>query len=265
MTKKQSEVVKPIDIILIDGPNVDQRLTIDMELVKELAESIEEVGLMQPILLAKKGKRFEVVWGNRRFLAHKHLGKTTILAKVQELEQSQITIMRATENIFREGITPIEEALIYQTLMNDEGMSIEQIAKRMRKSAGIVRRRLDLLRMPQCLQTAIHKKDITYGVAESLWGLGDQAQIEYYLMFAIENGVSVAVVRTWVKDEKDKARRDRADIEGGGETIAINENIPIYFACQLCKGATELGKETSFRACPKCAKQLIEIINPEGS
>ncbi len=265
MTKKQSEVVKNIDIILIDGPNIDQRLTIDMELVKELAESIDEVGLMQPILLAKKGKRFEVVWGHRRFLAHKHLGKTTILAKVQDLDQSQITIMRATENIFREGITPIEEALIYKTLTDNDGMTIDQIAKRMRKSAGIVRRRLDLLRMPECLQTAIHKKDISYGVAESLWSLGDVSQIEYYLQFAIENGASVAVVRAWVKDEIDKQRRERSDVGGGGETIAINENIPIFFACMLCKGPTELGKETTFRACPDCAKQLVEIINKAGS
>ncbi len=265
MKKNLSEVVRKVDIILIDGPKVDQRLTIDMELVKELAESIDEVGLMQPILLAKKGNRFEVVWGNRRLLAHKHLGKTKILAKVQELDQAQITIMRATENIFREGITPIEEALIYKSLMETDGMDIEKIAKRMRKSAGIVRRRLDLLRMPQCLQTAIHQKDISYGVAESLWGLESVAQIEYYLQFAIENGASVAVVRGWVKDEKDKCRRERSDIAGGGESIAINENIPIFFTCQLCNGPTKLGTETTFRACPDCAKQLVEIINKAGS
>ncbi len=261
MVKNLSEVVKKIDMILIDGPVRDSRLSIDMDAVKELSESIEELGLMVPILLAKKGERFEVVWGNRRFLAHKHLGKTTILAKVQTLTESQIIIMRATENIHREDITPIEEARIYQTLMQDEEMEIEEIARRMRKSPGIVRRRMDLLRMPEILQDAIQKKEITYGVAESLWGLGDVAQISYYLQFAIENGASVTVVRTWVKDEKDKQRRERNDVEPGGGTIAVNENIPQYIACQLCKNPVEVGKDTIIRACPVCTKQMVEILN----
>ncbi|KKL72552.1 hypothetical protein LCGC14_2083750 [marine sediment metagenome] len=131
MAKSLSEVVKKIDMILIDGPVRDTRMSIDMEAVKELAESIDEVGLMVPILLANKGERFEVVWGHRRFLAHKFLGKTKILAKVQTLSESQIIIMRAIENIHREDITTIEEAKIYQCLMKDEGMEIEEIAKRM--------------------------------------------------------------------------------------------------------------------------------------
>ncbi len=264
MTKKQSEVVKPIDIILIDGPVRDARLTIDMDAVKELAASIEEVGLMQPILLTKRGERYEIVWGHRRYLAHKFLGKLQILAKIQELEETQVVIMRATENIHREGITPIEEGLTYKSLLEQDGMTIDEVAKRMRKSAGIVRRRLELLRMPQMLQTAIHEKKINYGVAEALWPLGDEGSIEYYLHFAIENGASVAVVRAWVKEEKDKKRRDRTDIGGGGETIAINENIPIFITCQLCNGPTKLGTETIFRACPECAKQLVEIINKPG-
>ncbi|HDZ13951.1 MAG TPA: ParB/RepB/Spo0J family partition protein [Pricia sp.] len=259
--KIQSEVVRKIDMILIEGPVRDSRMSIDMDPVKELAESIDEVGLMVPILLAKKGERFEIVWGHRRFLAHKHLGKTKILAKVQELNESQIIIMRATENIHREDITPIEEARIYQTLMTDEGMEIEEIAKRMRKSPGIVRRRMDLLRMPELLQDAVQKREINYGVAESLWKLGDVARISYYLQFAIENGASVSVVRTWVKDEQDKQRRERTDVEGGGGTIAVNENIPQFIACQLCKNPVELGKDTIIRACPVCTKQMLEILN----
>lgn len=257
MAKKLSEVVKAVDMILIDGPVRDARLTIDMDTVKELAESIDEVGLMQPILLAKKGNRFEIVWGHRRYLAHKHLGATRILAKVQELDESQIIIMRATENLFREGITVIEEALIYKSLMDNEGMDCAQVAKRMRKSPGIVRRRLDLLRMPQMLQDAVQKKEINYGVAEALWVLHDDDKISYYLQFAIQNGVQISVVRTWVQDEKDAQRRDRSEVGKGGEEISVHEEIPQYTACQLCKKPVELGKETTIRACPVCTKEII--------
>lgn len=261
MVRKSSEVVKPIQMNMIDPPVRDARLTIDMDTVKELAESIDEVGLMQPILLAEKNHRYEIVWGHRRFLAHKHLLKKTILAKIQILDESQIIIMRATENLFREGITVIEEALIYRSLMDNEGMDQSQVAKRMRKTPGIVRRRLDLLRMPRMLQDAVQRKEIGHGVAEALCVLHDEEQISYYLQFAIENGVSVAVVRTWVQDEKDKQRRDRTHVGEGGEPLSINENIPQFFTCQLCKGPAEIGKETTFRACPDCAKALVEMIN----
>ncbi|KKN31466.1 hypothetical protein LCGC14_0823790 [marine sediment metagenome] len=263
MKKTLSEVVKKVDMILIEGPERDQRLEIDQDAIKELAQSIEEVGLMQPILLAPRDNKYEVVWGNRRFMAHKYLGRSTILAKIQELSLSQIVIMRATENLFREGITPIEEAMIYQSLIEIEEMSIDQIAVRMRKSAGIVRRRLDLLRMPECLQKAIQKKEIKYGVAENLWQLGDVSRMEYYLQFAIENGATNAVVRGWVKDELDTMRRQRSDVEEGGERIAVNEAMPIYTACQICREAMEIGKETIIRACPVCLKAIIEKVKKE--
>lgn len=263
MTKTQSEVVKKINMIMIESPEKDQRLEIDQDAVKELAASIDEVGLQQPILLVPRKNKYEVVWGNRRFLAHKYLGRTTILAKVQKLNESQIIIMRATENLFREGITPIEEAMIYNSLIEIEKMTIDQIAKRMRKSAGIVRRRLDLLRMPECLQNAIQKKQIKYGIAESLWQLGEVARIEYYLQFAIENGATNAVVRAWVKDELDTMRRQRSDVGGGGDNIAVNEVMPQYSACQICKSAVEIGTETIIRACSECVKRIIEKLNKE--
>ncbi len=256
MKKTASEVVKKISLVEIDGPKADQRFEIEQDAIEELAASIEEVGLMQPILVTPKNGRYEVVWGHRRFLAHKFLGKTSILAKVQDLDKTQITVMRATENLFREGISPIEEAAIYMSLIDEKTMTIEQIAKRMRKSAGLIRRRLDLLRMPEVLQKAIHKKLIKYGVAEDLWSLGDLTSIEYYLQFAIENGATVEVVRQWVRDEKDKRRRSTGELAGGGSTIAVSEGRPTYIACDVCIKPMILGEEQVIRACKTCVKAI---------
>jgi ParB family chromosome partitioning protein len=256
----KSEVVKKIELVLIDGPKKDQRIEINQETVEELAASIGEIGLMQPILLTPKNGRYEIVWGHRRYLAHKFLGKTNILAKVQTLDQDQIIIMRATENLFREGITPIEEAYIYQDLKETRKMTIDQIAKRMKKSAGVVRRRLDLLRMPECLQRAIHSRKLKYAVAEDLWSLGDLSSIEYYLQFAIEHGATSAVVRQWVRDERDKKRREASGTDEGGGTISVNEYRPTYVACDVCKEPMELGKETVIRSCKVCTKGIMEAI-----
>lgn len=265
MKKTSSETVKEIYIAEIDGPEQDQRLKINQDEIQELAQSIEEVGLQQPILLTPKGSRYEVVWGHRRFLATKFLGKTKILAKVQVLTKSQKKILRATENLHRLDISPIEEAIIYNDLKTNEKMTLEEIGQRMRKSPGLVRRRIDLLRMPEVLQTAIHSGRIKYGVAEELWSLGDQAAIEYYLQFAVEHGATVTVVRGWVKDEKDKIRRQASDIGGGGESIAFSENKPVYAPCDLCSGPLEVGTETPIRACPNCVKELKQAMESHNT
>ena len=263
MSKTQSEVVKKISMMLIDGPVIDQRLEIDQEEIVELAESIKEVGLQQPVLITPRGKRFEIVWGHRRYLAHKYLGKVEILAKIQTLTQNQIVILRGTENLFRKDITPIEEAYIYHGLVKEGKLTIEQIATKMRKSAGIIRRRLDLLRMPEVLQKAIQKRKIGYAVAEDLWSLGDVAAIEYYLQFAVEHGATSAVVRQWVRDEKDQIRRKASGAVGGRDTIALNQEKPVYVACDVCQKPMEIGDETVLRCCKKCGKTIVEAMKKD--
>ncbi len=263
MKKTLSEVVKKIEMDLIDPPKKDQRIEIDMEMIVELAESIDIVGLQQPILLVPNNGRFEIVWGHRRYLAHKWLKRETILAKVQELDKTEITILRATENIHRHDITPIEEAYVYHELKEKAGLNYEQIAKRMRKGAGIIRRRLDLLRMPEILQKAIHNKRINYAVAEDLWKLQDINAIEYYLPFCIEHGATSSVVRQWVKDEMDKKRRGGSDVEGGSRDLSPSEVKPVYVACDLCNNPMAIGTEKSIRACPKCAKAIKKALEEQ--
>ncbi len=260
MSKTKSEVVKKVSMMIIDGPKTDQRINIDQDEVEELAESINQVGLQQPILLTPRDKRFEIVWGHRRFLAHKFLGKTEILAKVQTLSENEMVILRGTENLFRKDITAIEEAYIYHGLIETGKLTIEEIARRMKKSAGVIRRRLDLLRMPEILQKAIQERKIGYAVAEDLWSLGNVGTIEYYLLFAIEHGATSAVVRQWVKDEKDQQRRKESGAEVGGGTIAVSEEKPVYVPCDICLDPMEIGDETVFRACKNCSRTIIDAM-----
>ena len=260
MSKNLSEVVKKISMLLIDGPKVDQRLEIDQDAIIELAGSIGEVGLQQPVLITPRGKRFEIVWGHRRYLAHKYLGKIEILAKIQILTENQIAILRGTENLYRKDITAIEEAYTYHGLIEDGKLSIDEISRRMKKSAGVIRRRLDLLRMPEVLQKAIQKRKIGYAVAEDLWSLGNVGAIEYYLQFAVEHGATSAVVRSWVKDEKDQQRRKAPGAEGGIERIALNEDKKVYVPCDVCTNPMEIGDETVLRCCKTCAKAIVAAM-----
>lgn len=258
----KKSVTKIIDVALdqLDRPEVSARMEIDPEKIDELAQSISEQGLLQPILIRPQGKRFEIVAGDRRFLAVTSLGWKTIPAIVKDQDDETTIINRATENIFRVDVSPIEQARTFKDLIDRCGMNPAKIAERMKLSEGVVRRRLDLLRMPPCLQDAIHKKQIGYAVGEELWSLGDVGKIEYYLGFCIDHGATKDVVRSWVKEEKAKERQaERAGAEGSPASSPM-ERRPVFVTCDCCHGPVELGQESILRICPVCHRTIKENI-----
>lgn len=263
MTKALKVVVKEIALDLIDEPQGRIRLDIDQDAVAELAANIAEVGLLQPIIVRKSGERFEIVAGHRRYLAFNVLKRKKIPAMVRDLDDVSCALARASENLGRVDLSPIEEAAIYCELRDEHKLTVDRISERMGKSIGVVKRRLDLLKMPACLQKAIHSKQIKYGVAEELWSLGDIGKIDYFLAFAVEHGATVLVVRGWVQDEKKKMRTKGRDVEGSDSLANPMESRPVYVPCDVCLGSMELGKETVVRACEVCTKAIKKAVAGE--
>ncbi len=263
MPKKEEKLSEQyLDVALdkIDEPRGSVRLEISAESIEELGENIKEQGLFNPILLRVNGKRFEIVAGHRRFMAFKYLKWKSIPSKVGHMDDLTVALARAAENIFREDISPIEEGAIYLDLSSEHKMSYDEISKRMRKPVSRIRRRMDLMRMPTCLQKAIHRKDITATVGEELWGFGDEGKIEYYLSFAIDNGATKEVVKGWRRDyERDKRLKDESG-ERGESPLNPMEPKKFYTSCDICLEALEIGSETLIRACKECAKKVKDAL-----
>ena len=258
MTKSPKDRIAYIDLSLIDGPKNVDRFELAPELVLELAQSISEIGLLQPILLRVDGDRYEVIAGHRRFLAHKHLELKKIKAIVRVMSDQEAAVSRATENLARVDLTPVEEAFIFKELLNTHGLTFEQVGAKVGKSPGIIRRRLDLLKMPPQLQELVHKKRISIAVAEELWPITDVAMLDYYLSFAVDGGCTSTVARSWCKEWRDQVRRQVVgDVEGRGVSGPF-EPRPTYVACDLCVGPMELGQETVLRLCPSCFQTIKE-------
>lgn len=264
MAKKARQRITDIKLELIDEPKAIVRMEIDQDYIDELSQSISEIGLLQPILIAYDNERYEIVAGHCRYLAAKNLGLSVIKAIIRDMTQSEIGLARATENIARRDLTPIEEAATYRNLMDEYGMTLEKVSQKMGKSPGTIRRRMDLLKMPPSLQKAVHSKKISMTVAEELWPIADEASLDYYLMFAIENGCTREVARQWAKDWKDTVRRAAgADEPGGHVQTSIFQPRPTYVPCDLCNDPVELGKDKIIRSCPSCwgvIKKTLEVI-----
>lgn len=248
--------VQNILLTLIDRPAEPDRLSVDPDHIRELAASIADLGLQQPVLLRPVDGRYEIVYGDCRYQAFLSLGRDVIPAFIQELDVESVSISRATENLQRKNLTIIEEAHIYERLHDRHGMSWDQIAKRTGKTAGNVKRRYDLLKLPEILVKALHEKKIGYAVAEELRRLPDEGRIEYYLGYCIDHGATKAVVMDWVKEELSSIRQQKSTGAGGDWGSALPEMKPVYTACDLCRGAMEIGQETALRVCPVCYQTI---------
>jgi len=260
VAKVSSVTVKEVALDLIDEPYGRIRLEIDAESIADLAANIAEVGLLQPIVIRSNKERFEIVAGHRRYLAFLLLKKDRIPAIVRDMDDVACALARASENLGRVDLSPIEEAAIYSDLRDEHKLTVDEISGRMGKSIGVVKRRLDLLKMPPCLQKSLHSKRINCGVAEELWSLGDVGKMEYFLAFAVEHGATVLVVRGWVQEEKKKMRLKDVDVEGSESLANPMQTRPVYVPCDMCVQAMEIGKETIIRACPECMKIIREVM-----
>jgi len=260
MPKASTSRVKEIALEKLDEPKGTIRLEIDPGKIASLAENIEQVGLLQPINVRAVADRFEIVAGHRRYLAFKKLGRKKIACIVGHFSDVGSALARASENLGRVDLSLMEEAAIYSDLHDNHGLSHDEIGKCFGTSAGVVKRRLDLLKMPGQLQKAVHRKQISYSVAEELWRLGEESAIDYFLGYAIDHGVTQTVARGWVNDWKKEQRfKSGGTGEGGGDRSPA-ETRPVYICCDLCLGALELGKEHTIRACSKCAGLITAAI-----
>lgn len=263
MAKRLKATVKDVELAKIKPPKAMVRMDIDKEYIKELAQSISETGLLQPILIAIDGDEYETVAGHCRYLAHLELGLTKIKAIVKQMTQEEIGLARATENISRLDLTPLEEAGTYRNLIDEYGLTLEQVSIKMGKSPGTIKRRMDILRMPPILQKAVHTKQVSMTVAEELWPIADPASLDYYLMFAIENGCTKEVARSWAKDWKDSVRRSgTASDQGHHEQISVFEPRPTYIPCDLCIDPVDINETIVMRICKKCdglIKKALEV------
>jgi ParB/RepB/Spo0J family partition protein len=256
MTKRLKQTIKDISLDLISEPKGVVRMDIDPAGIEELAQSVSEIGLLQPILVAVDGERFELVFGHRRYLACQKLGLSTIRSIIRVMTQAEIGVARATENINRADLSPLEEAATYKNLIDEYGLTLEQVAQKMGKSAGTIKRRMDILKMPPQLQKAVHAKRLSISVAEELWTIADMTDLDYYLSFAMDSGCTKEVARSWAKEWKDKKRREEnPGVEGGGG-FAPTEPRPSYVPCDLCIEPMKIGEETVLRLCPDCMKTI---------
>jgi len=154
-------------------PNPNQpRRDFDPTALEELAESIKQIGIVQPITVRKVADdRYQIIAGERRWRASQLAGLTSVPAYVRTAEDEEVMEMALVENIQREDLNPIEIALAYEHLLEKSGQTQEKVSKRVGKSRAAVANYLRLLKLPAEIQIALKEKDIDMGHARALLSL----------------------------------------------------------------------------------------------
>ena len=198
-------------------PNEGQpRKSFDEETLKELADSMKEYGILQPLLVKRKGGNFQIIAGERRWRAAKMAGLKEVPVIVREYNKQQSVEIALIENVQRADLNPIEEALAYQQLMQEFGLKQEEIALRVSKNRATITNSIRLLKLAEPVQQLLISGEISSGHARALLGLEDKEQQIALASQIIEKGLNVRqvekLVKMMTKPQKDEKEKEESDL-----------------------------------------------------
>ena len=252
-------------------PNAQQpRQVFDDEALAELVHSIQEVGLLQPIVVRPaKGGGYELVAGERRLRATKKAGFKTIPALIRETADDQMLRDALLENLHRAALTPLEEAAAYKQLLEDFGGTQDELATRLGRSRPQISNTLRLLNLPPAVQRRVAAGVISAGHARALLGLKDAGAIERLASRIVAEGLSVRTVEEIVslgqeeKQAKPTAKKSAGKISAPGLKSMgdrLSDRLDTRVTVQVGKSR---GKVIIEFATLEDLQRIVEVIDPK--
>lgn len=206
--KKEEQIKSEIMVpILKVEPNPDQpRRQFDEDSLQELADSIKQYGILQPLIVKKHEKFYEIIAGERRWRAAKMAGLKEVPVLIRDYAENEIVEIALIENIQREDLNPIEEALAYKRLMEEFSLKQDQVAAKVSKSRVAITNSLRLLKLDQRVQNLLSEEMITTGHARALLAIDDPDQQYETAMKVFDEKLSVREIEKLVKQMSKKKK-----------------------------------------------------------
>ncbi|MCH5280394.1 MAG: ParB/RepB/Spo0J family partition protein [Lachnospiraceae bacterium] len=226
-------------------PNREQpRKTFDEDTLNELADSIKQFGLLQPILVQKRRDHYEIIAGERRWRAAKLAGLKEVPVIIKELTEQEIVEISLIENIQRENLNPIEEALAYKKLLNEFNLKQEEVAERVSKSRTAVTNSMRLLKLTDEVQQMVIDEQISTGHARALLGIEDEDQQISHAKKIVEEKLSVRDIEKLVKNINQPAKEKKTSAKNKPQDFIyqdIEEKLKLSLGTKVSVTAKENG------------------------
>ena len=213
-----------VDIDLVEPNPYQPRLEFDDEALMDLAQSIRENGLIQPITVREMDGRYQIIAGERRFRALKLNGAVDVPVLIMDANEVQMAEMALVENIQRENLSAIEEAKSYVEIMKYSGLNQSQLALRVGKSQSSISNKIRLLNLDEDVQEAVSTKKISERHARALIGLDEEKQHDA-LEKIVKKGMTVAQTEKMLKEQaQPKKEKKKVMLKGISKNIKIAIN-----------------------------------------
>lgn len=239
-TPGENEIVEEIALDQIRANPYQPRKQFDEAALNELAESIKQTGVFQPVILRQSTvKGYELIAGERRVRASRLAGKTTVPAIVRNLDEEQMIEIAVVENLQREDLSPLEEAEAYNILMDKLDLTQAQVAERIGKSRPYIANYLRLLCLPDEIKRLVGT-ELSMGQARTILGLKDKQMMVELAHRVIEEGMTVRQLEEWVQnlneqesqvdqDEDDQQHAATQATSKPRHYLAIEQQMQDYF------------------------------------
>ncbi|MEK4427586.1 ParB/RepB/Spo0J family partition protein [Solibacillus sp. FSL K6-1523] len=209
------------------------RKVFDETAITELTASIIEHGIIQPIIVRKKGKKYEIVVGERRFRAAKQAGLMEIPAIVKDFDEQQMMEVAILENLQREDLTPIEEADAYNSLINQLNFTQEDLARRLGKSRPHIANLIRLLQLPEEIRELVNSGDLSMGHGRALLGLKNKRRIPEIAQKVIKDQLNVRQLEKLIQLLNDDVPRETEKVKKDVHVQATESQLRDYFGTQV--------------------------------
>lgn len=245
-TDKQPDIVFELELSKI-RPNAEQpRKTFDEESLTELASSIKEYGILQPLVIKPENGGYTIIAGERRFRAAGIAGIKTVPVIIKDLPQREVLEIALIENVQRENLNPIEEALAYKKLIEEFGLTQSEMADRIGKNRVTITNKMRLLNLPEKIREMLLKEAITAGHAKTLLSLEDEK-------IMIDLAQEIAEKNLSVRDAEKRVRK----LQQKDEKPKINSEKQLFF--RACEERLKIFFSTSVKIKTRGTKGSIEI------
>ncbi|WP_077616221.1 nucleoid occlusion protein [Caenibacillus caldisaponilyticus] len=253
----QNEKVEELEVSAIVPNRYQPRTVFNDDKIEELAQTIETHGMIQPIVVRKcEDGKYEIIAGERRWRAVSHLGWEKVPAIIKEYDDKQTAAVALIENLQREELTPIEEAMAYAKLLDIHGLTQESLAQQLGKGQSTIANKLRLLKLPASVQNALLEKKISERHARALLALKDSPEKqEKLLQEIIEKQLNVKQTEMRIKSmlgtkpEKKRSRKSvvlNKDVRIAVNTIRRSVNMVTETGIQIDTDEADMGDYYQF-------------------
>ena len=260
----KEDQVQQIAVAKILANPFQPRKIFDETAIEELTASIKEHGIIQPIVVRKKEKKFEIVAGERRLRAAKLAGFTEVPVIVKDFDEQQMMEVAILENLQREDLTPIEEAEAYSSLITKLNFTQDDLAKRLGKSRPHIANLIRLLQLPEEIRELVNQGELSMGHGRALLGLKNKRHIPVVAQKVLKEQLNVRQLEKYIQNVNEEVSRETKKPKKDIHVQATESQLREYFGTQVqIKKAKDKGKiEIEFYS-DDDLHRILEILNIE--